>query len=85
MGDHMVLPHPTPVKPKSTRPLFLIVVMINLCFLRLYLNRENVNRTGRAHFWSLLMISGKRIHYRVKISVCAPCWREEQYQVIERG
>lgn len=85
MGDHMVLPHPTPVKPKSTRPLFLIVVMINLCFLRLYLNRENVNHTGRAHFWSLLMISGKRIHYRVKISVCALCWQEEQYQVIERG
>lgn len=82
MGDHMVLLHPS--QTKSTRPLFLIV-MINLCFLRLYLNHENVICTRRAYFWSLLMVSEKRIHYRVEISISAPCWREEQYQVIERG
>jgi hypothetical protein len=58
----------TPIKPMSAQFLFLIV-MIKLCFLRLYLSSEILNPTVRAHFWPLLMVSGERIDYRIKISI----------------
>lgn len=61
-------PPPLHPKPMSTQFLFLIV-MIKLCFPRLYSVVKFLN--VRAHFWPLLMVSEERIDYRIKIRVPA--------------
>lgn len=80
---HGSSPPSTPIEPMSAQFLFLIV-MIKPCFLRLCLGSEIPNPTLRAHFWPLLMVSGERIDYRIKISVPVPWSWEKQYDVIKR-